>query len=87
MRREQRIPQQREEFNEKARERKRLRREQRTPQQRVEDKKKEIKRSAARRSIPFLLDDEEIAALASYLRSAWGNTGGEVTADQVAEQR
>ncbi|MCH8301558.1 MAG: cytochrome c [Proteobacteria bacterium] len=35
----------------------------------------------------YLLDDEEIAALASYLRSAWGNTGGEVTAKQVAEQR
>jgi len=35
----------------------------------------------------YLLDDEEIAALASYLRSAWGNTGGEVTAEQVAKQR
>jgi len=35
----------------------------------------------------YVLDDEEIAALASYLRSAWGNTGGEVTAEQVAEQR
>ena len=35
----------------------------------------------------YLLDDEEIAALASYLRSAWGNTGGEVTAEQVAAQR
>lgn len=35
----------------------------------------------------YILDDEEIAALASYLRSAWGNTGGEVTAKQVAEQR
>jgi mono/diheme cytochrome c family protein len=33
------------------------------------------------------LTDEEVAALASYLRSAWGNTGGEVTADQVAKQR
>jgi mono/diheme cytochrome c family protein len=35
----------------------------------------------------YLLDDEEVAALASYLRSAWGNTGGAVTAQQVAEQR
>ena len=35
----------------------------------------------------YLLDDEEIAALASYVRSAWGNTGGEVTAQQVAAQR
>ncbi len=34
-----------------------------------------------------LVDDEEVAALASYLRSAWGNTGGAVTAQQVAEQR
>ncbi|HWK48252.1 MAG TPA: cytochrome c [Steroidobacter sp.] len=33
------------------------------------------------------LSDEEIAALASFLRSAWGNSGGEVTADQVAKQR
>ncbi len=35
----------------------------------------------------YLLNDEEIAALTSYLRSAWGNTGGEVVAEQVAEQR
>ena len=35
----------------------------------------------------YLLDDQEIAALASYLRNTWGNTGGEVTANQVAEQR
>ncbi len=35
----------------------------------------------------YLLDDEEIAALASYVRSAWGNTGGEVTTKQVAAQR
>lgn len=33
------------------------------------------------------LSDEEIAALASYLRSAWNNQGGEVTAEQVARQR
>lgn len=33
------------------------------------------------------LTDEEIAALASFLRNAWGNTGGEVTVDQVAKQR
>jgi mono/diheme cytochrome c family protein len=35
----------------------------------------------------YQLADWEVAALASYLRSAWGNTGGEVTAEQVAEQR
>jgi len=35
----------------------------------------------------YLLDDAEIAALASYLRNSWGNTGGEVTTQQVAEQR
>jgi len=33
------------------------------------------------------LSDEEIAALTSYLRSAWNNKGGEVTAEQVARQR
>lgn len=33
------------------------------------------------------LSDEDVAALASYLRSAWDNVGGEVTADQVATQR
>jgi mono/diheme cytochrome c family protein len=33
------------------------------------------------------LSDEEIASLASYLRSAWNNKGGEVTAEQVAKQR
>lgn len=38
---------------------------------------------------PFgdLMSDEEIAALATYLRSSWGNTGGLVTAKQVAAQR
>ena len=35
----------------------------------------------------YLLDDEEIAALASYVRSTWGNMGGAVTAQQVAAQR
>ena len=33
------------------------------------------------------LADEEIAAIASYLRNAWGNTGGAVTEAQVAKQR
>jgi len=33
------------------------------------------------------LADEEIAAIASYLRNAWGNRGGAVTAEQVAAQR
>lgn len=33
------------------------------------------------------LTDEEVAALASFLRSNWDNQGGAVTADQVAKQR
>lgn len=35
----------------------------------------------------FLLTDDEVAAVATYIRSNWGNTGGKVTAKQVAEQR
>lgn len=35
----------------------------------------------------YILDDEEIAALASYVRNSWGNRAGEVSANQVAEQR
>lgn len=34
-----------------------------------------------------LLDDEKAAALLSYIRSAWGNSSGEVSPDQVADQR
>ncbi|WP_110708695.1 cytochrome c [Salinicola sp. CR57] len=33
------------------------------------------------------LSDEEAAQLATFVRGAWGNHGGEVTADQVAEVR
>jgi mono/diheme cytochrome c family protein len=33
------------------------------------------------------LADEEIAALATYLRNTWGNSADPVTADQVARQR
>ena len=33
------------------------------------------------------LADDEVAALASFLRSAWGNVGGAVSTDQVAKQR
>lgn len=33
------------------------------------------------------LDDDEVAQLANYLRSTWGNRGGEVTEKQVAAQR
>ncbi|CAM4309625.1 Cytochrome C [Bordetella tumbae] len=33
------------------------------------------------------LNDEEVAALASFVRSGWGNKGGEVSADQVAKVR
>jgi mono/diheme cytochrome c family protein len=33
------------------------------------------------------LADDEVAALATFLRATWGNTAGPVTADQVAKQR
>ena len=33
------------------------------------------------------LADDEVAAIASYIRNAWGNVGGEVTEEQVAQQR
>ena len=33
------------------------------------------------------LADDEIAAIASYLRNAWGNVGGAVTEEQVYKQR
>jgi mono/diheme cytochrome c family protein len=33
------------------------------------------------------LADDEIAALATFMRATWGNTAGPVTADQVAKQR
>jgi mono/diheme cytochrome c family protein len=33
------------------------------------------------------LSDDEVAALASFLRSSWNNKGGVVTAAQVAQQR
>jgi mono/diheme cytochrome c family protein len=45
------------------------------------------KRRKPMEEFQYLLDDEEVAALASYLRNTWGNTGGEVTAKQVAAQR
>lgn len=33
------------------------------------------------------LTDEQIAAVASYIRSSWGNEADAVTEDQVAELR
>lgn len=37
---------------------------------------------------PFnYLSDEEVASVASYIRSTWGNDFGEVSAAQVQEQR
>lgn len=33
------------------------------------------------------LDDDEVAMIANYLRSSWGNRGGRVTEEQVAAQR
>lgn len=35
----------------------------------------------------YLLDDEEVAALASFVRSEWGNSSGAVRPEQVAAQR
>ncbi|MDH4109171.1 MAG: cytochrome c [Gammaproteobacteria bacterium] len=35
----------------------------------------------------YILDDEEVAAVASYIRNSWGNRAGLVTPDQVARQR
>lgn len=34
-----------------------------------------------------LLEDEDVATLANYLRTSWGNQGSAVTASQVAKQR
>lgn len=45
------------------------------------------KRRKPMEEFQYLLTDDEVAALASYLRSTWGNTGGEVMAKQVTEQR
>lgn len=35
----------------------------------------------------YLLDDDEIAAVASFVRQSWGNPGGIVTAEDVVRQR
>ena len=35
----------------------------------------------------YLLDDDEVAALASFLRHSWDNGAAVVTPDQVARQR
>ena len=35
----------------------------------------------------YILDDEEVAAVASYIRNSWDNAAGLVTADEVARQR
>ena len=35
----------------------------------------------------YLLDDEEVAAVASFIRNSWGNRAGQVAAEQVAAQR
>jgi mono/diheme cytochrome c family protein len=34
-----------------------------------------------------ILDDEQAAAIATYVRASWGNRGGKVTAAEVARQR
>ena len=35
----------------------------------------------------YILDDEEVAAVATFMRQSWDNAAGAVTADQVARQR
>jgi mono/diheme cytochrome c family protein len=45
------------------------------------------KRRKPMKEFQYLLTDAEIAAVASYVRSNWGNSAGKVTADQVARQR
>jgi mono/diheme cytochrome c family protein len=35
----------------------------------------------------YLLDDEEVAAVTSYIRNSWSNRAGLVTSEQVALQR
>jgi len=45
------------------------------------------KRRKPMEEFQYLLTDGEIAAVASYVRSNWGNAGGEVTPEQVAAQR
>jgi mono/diheme cytochrome c family protein len=39
------------------------------------------------KSFGTLLEDEEVATLANYLRASWNNRGGKVTAADVARQR
>lgn len=45
------------------------------------------KRRNPMENFQYLLSDDEVAAVATYVRSSWGNAAGEVTAKQVAEQR
>lgn len=45
------------------------------------------KRRKPMEEFQYLLNDEEVAALASFVRSSWGNAGGAVTAKEVAAQR
>ena len=35
----------------------------------------------------YLLNDDEVAALATFVRQSWDNEAGRVTAEQVARQR
>ncbi len=36
---------------------------------------------------PFVLDDVQVAAVLTYVRSSWGNTGDAITADEVRDVR
>jgi mono/diheme cytochrome c family protein len=47
----------------------------------------QTKRRESMDEFQYLLTDDEIAAVATYVRNSWGNRAGQVSAEQVAEQR
>ncbi|MBT5217890.1 MAG: cytochrome c, partial [Woeseia sp.] len=47
----------------------------------------DTKRRKPMEEFQYELTDAEVAAVATYLRSSWGNVGGLVSAEQVAAQR
>jgi len=47
----------------------------------------ETKRRKPMEEFQYELTDDEVAAVATFVRSSWGNVGGQVTSKQVAAQR
>lgn len=43
--------------------------------------------SGAMPSFAWKLSDQQVAAVATYIRNAWGNAATPVSADEVAKQR